>query len=77
MAATVRVWVAPDLELQHVALPPPDDTTREWEGTTSCGASGTLRWIHGEVVDQGKTCEACLAVAGPTPPLEGDDPGPV
>ena len=77
MAETVRVWVPPDLEIQHVAAPPGDDTTREWDGVTACGRTGLLRWVHGEVVDQGSTCEACLLAAGPTPPLEGDDPGPV
>ena len=77
MAETVRVWAPPDLAIQHVAAPPGDDTTREWEGVTACGHTGLLRWVHGEVVDQGATCEACLAVAGPSPALEGDDLGPV
>ena len=77
MAATVRVWAPPDLDVQHVAAAPADDTVREWDGVTACGVSGQLRWVHGETVDHGKTCEGCLAAAGPNPPLEGDDPGPV
>lgn len=77
MAATVRVWALDDLETQHVSAPPDDDVAKEWEGTTACGLTGTLRWVHGEVVDAGKGCSACLAAAGTTPPLEGVDPGPV
>lgn len=77
MAATVRVWALPDLETQHVAEPPGDDIAKEWEGATACGLHGTVRWVHGEVVDAGKGCAACHATAGLTPPLEGNDPGPV
>ena len=77
MDAMVRVWAPPDLQVQHFAAAPPADTAREWEGTTTCGVAGLLRWIHGETVDQGATCEACIAVAGPNPPMEGDYPGPV
>lgn len=77
MSATVRAWAPPDLLVQHVAQPPDDDTSHEWEGTTACGLAGTLRWIPGETVDGGSTCPDCLAVAGPSPPLEGDHPGPV
>lgn len=77
MAATVRVWALPDLRTQHHALPPDDDTSREWDGETSCGLNATLRWVHGETVDRGLTCRACIAAAGVNPPLEGDDPGPV
>lgn len=77
MDALVYVWVPPDLQLQHHAPPPDDDTTKEWEGVTACGITGQLRWIHGETVDRGATCERCTAVVGAAPPLEGDDPGPV
>ena len=77
MDALVHVWIAPDLTVQHHAPPPGDDTTREWEGVTACGTAGTLRWIHGEAVDRGATCERCIAVVGPAPALEGEDPGPV
>jgi hypothetical protein len=77
MAATVRVWALPDTDRQHVAEPPGDDTTREWDGVTACGVTATLRWVHGEVVDAGKSCPDCAGVAGLTPPLEGDHPGPV
>ena len=77
MEAMVRVWVDPDLELQHLALPPESDTAKEWEGATACGQSGLLRWIHGEAVDRGASCEACMAAVGTTPPMEGDDLGPV
>ena len=77
MAVTVRVWAPPDLQTQHVAAPPEDDTVKEWDGTTACGLTQPLRWIHGEAVDRGATCEACLAIAGTAPPLEGSDPGPV
>lgn len=77
MAANVRVWALPDLETQHVAAPPGDDISKEWDGTTACGLAGTLRWVHGEVVDAGKSCPSCQDTAGTSPPLEGDDPGPV
>ena len=77
MDAIVRVWALPDTEMQHDAAPPADDTTKEWDGTTVCGISGALRWVHGEAVDRAKTCPACVAVMGTTPPLEGDDLGPV
>ena len=77
MDALVYVWVAPDLALQHHAPPPGDDTTKEWEGTTACGTTGTLRWILGEAVDRGATCERCIDAVGSAPALEGDDPGPV
>lgn len=77
MAESVRVWALPDLETQHMSAPPGDDVTQEWEGITACGWEGTLRWIHREVVDAGKACGACQATVGLTPPLEGDDPGPV
>lgn len=77
MAGIVRVWVTPDMETQHMAPPPGDDVTKEWEGVTACGVNGVLRWVHGEVVDHGKACADCLAVAGPAPPLDGDHPGPV
>ena len=77
MEASVRVWLPPDLETQHIAAPPADDTTREWDGVTACGLSGPVRWIHGETVDRGATCEGCTAVVGPNPPAEGEYPGPV
>lgn len=77
MDAVVRVWALPDLDTQHDALPPGDDTTKEWEGTTACGIDAVLRWVHGETVDRAKTCPACAAVVGTAPPMEGDDPGPV
>lgn len=77
MAAMVRVWALPDLETQHHAAPPGDDTAHEWDGETSCGLTATLRWIHGETVDAGASCPGCMAVTGPNPPLEGDHPGPV
>lgn len=77
MDAVVRVWALPDLQLQHHAAPPDDDTSHEWEGVTACGISATLRWIPGETVDSGATCGRCIAAVGPNPPLEGDDPGPV
>lgn len=77
MAAMVLVWVPPDLQVQHYAPPPGDDTSQEWEGVTSCGQTGVLRWVQGEVVDRGMLCERCIAVGGPNPPLEGDHPGPV
>lgn len=77
MDSIVRVWVSPDLAAQHYAPPPTDDTTREWEGVTACGSTGTLRWIHGEAVDAGATCEQCIALGGTAPALEGDHPGPV
>jgi hypothetical protein len=77
MAATVRVWAPPDLATQHHAVPPPDDTSHEWEGTTACGLTQALRWVPGETVDRARTCQACVAVAGTAPPLEGDHPGPV
>ena len=77
MDTVVRVWAVPDLETQHDAPPPPDDTAKEWEGVTACGLETTLRWIHSETVDRAKSCPACVAVVGTTPPLEGDDLGPV
>ena len=77
MEAMVHVWVPPDLQLQHHAAAPADDTIREWEGVTACGLSGMLRWVHGETVDRGATCQRCMAAAGPNPALEGDHPGPV
>ncbi len=77
MDPIVRVWVPPDLQAQHFAAPPANDTAREWDGTTACGVAGLLRWVHGESVDRGATCENCMAVAGPNPPTEGDFPGPV
>ena len=77
MEAMVRVWVDPELDVQHLALPPGDDTSKEWDGTTACGRAGRLRWIHGETVDRGASCDACMAAVGTTPPMEGDDPGPV
>lgn len=77
MAEMVMVWVPPDLETQHHALPPADDVTQEWPGTTVCGLAGTLRWVQGEVVDRGMLCERCIVLGGANPPLEGDHPGPV
>lgn len=77
MPASVRVWVPPDLSTQHHAPAPDNDTAHEWEGTTACGLTGALRWVPVETVDQGASCENCMAVDGPTPPLEGDHPGPV
>ena len=77
MDAMVHVWVAPDMQTQHHAVAPGDDTTREWDGATACGLSGPLRWVHGEAVDRGALCERCTAVVGTAPPLEGDYPGPV
>jgi len=77
MDAMVRVWVPPDLQLQHFAVAPAQDTAREWDGATACGITGLLRWVHGESVDRGATCEGCMAVAGTSPPMEGDYPGPV
>lgn len=77
MAVSVRVWSPPDLQTQHHAAPPEDDTSHEWEGTTACGVTGVLRWVPGETVDAGATCERCMALAGANPPLEGDHPGPV
>jgi hypothetical protein len=77
MAKIVRVWALPDLQAQHAAAPPEDEVTKEWEGTTACDITATLRWIHNEVVDAGMACEACHAVTGRTPPLEGEDLGPV
>ena len=77
MDAIVHVWAPGDTEVQYDAAPPDDDTTKEWDGTTVCGISGALRWVHGEAVDRAKACPACVAVVGTTPPLEGDDLGPV
>lgn len=77
MDAMVRVWVPPDLAVQHFSVPPAPDTEREWSGVTACGINGVLRWVHGETVDRGATCEACMGLVGPNPPMEGDDPGPV
>lgn len=77
MDSMVRVWALPDLQTQHDTVPPGDDTAKEWEGTTACGISGTLRWVHGETVDRASTCRACADIVGTTPPLEGDHPGPV
>ena len=77
MDTMVHVWAPPDLDLQHLTVAPTDDTVRDWEGTTACGLTGALRWVHGETVDRGAVCEACTAVAGPNPPLQGDYPGPV
>ena len=77
MDALVHVWVAPDLTTQHHAAAPGDDTTKEWDGATLCGASGTLRWVHGEAVDRGATCERCVVALGHAPALDGDDAGPV
>lgn len=78
MADRVRVWVGPEQGVQHFAVPPQGDAVaREWQGETVCGVSGALRWIHWEVVDEGSTCEACVAVEGTyKPPLEGDYAGP-
>ncbi len=42
-----------------------------------CGVAGELHWIHGELVDTGSTCPACLAGGGTAPPLEGTDSGSV
>ncbi|HVM20697.1 MAG TPA: hypothetical protein VM307_12130 [Egibacteraceae bacterium] len=75
--ATVRVWLSTDRNTQHHAAAPADDTAQEWDGVTACGHSGPLRWVHGETVDRAKTCAACVAAVGRTPPLEGDHPGPV
>ena len=77
MAAVVVVWAPPDLETQHHAAPPDDETSHEWDGTTVCGITGSLRWVHGEAVDRGVLCERCIAIGGTNPPLEGDHPGPV
>lgn len=77
MTDMVIVWAAPDLETQHHALPPEDDTSHEWEGATACGLTGELRWIPTETVDRGSSCAECMAVDGANPPLEGDHPGPV
>lgn len=77
MDAIVHVWAPPDLAVQHLAVAPGDDTAREWEGATACGHAGVLRWVHGETVDRGATCERCMAAVGTAPPLDGDDPGPV
>lgn len=77
MDTMVRVFVPPDLTTQHLAVSPADDTTHEWEGVTSCGITTMLRWVHGETVDRGATCDRCTAVVGTSPPLEGEDPGPV
>ena len=77
MDAMVYVWVPPDLSTQHFSLPPGDDTSREWNGVTACGIAGDLRWVHGETVDRGAACEACMAAVGTSPPMQGDDPGPV
>ncbi|MPZ73870.1 MAG: hypothetical protein GEU74_11665 [Nitriliruptorales bacterium] len=77
MDAVVRVWALPDVDTQHDAIPPADDTAKEWEGSTACGIVGMLRWVHGETVDRAKTCAACVGAVGTAPPLEGDDLGPV
>ena len=78
MANVVRVWVLPEHDTEHFADPPSGDTTtRQWDGETYCGVNGDLRWVHWEVIDEGRTCEACAALAGTyKPPLEGDYPGP-
>lgn len=77
MDAMVFVWVPPDLQTQHHAAAPADDTAKDWVGATACGLEGQLRWVHGEAVDRGATCERCTAAVGTAPPLDGDDPGPV
>ena len=76
--ARVRVWVDPDRHTEHFTEPPRgDQTVRAWQGTTLCGLEGALQWIHGEVVDEGATCDACAEVEGTyKPALEGDYPGP-
>ena len=77
MDAMVHVWVPPDLQTQHHAVAPADDTARQWQGLTACGVEAELRWVHGEAVDRGATCDRCMAAVGTAPPLEGDYPGPV
>lgn len=72
----VRVWLDGDRDAQHFAPAPDDEVTREWEGTTVCGADGSLRWIEKEHVDGGKACPACLTTTGFSPNLEGRYPGP-
>ena len=76
--ARVRVWRLPEQDIEHFADPPArDQVARTWEGMTLCGHQGELRWVHWEVVDEGKTCAACAAVEGTyKPALEGDYPGP-
>lgn len=78
MADRVRVWVQPDLDVQHLAAPPGGSAVMQsWHGQTSCGRTGDLRWVHWEVVDEGATCEGCVAVEGTyKPALEGDYAGP-
>jgi hypothetical protein len=79
MAATalVRVWHGSSHDRQHLSDPPADDTAHAWTGTTVCGAEGDLTWIVPEQVDTGIACPDCVALAGLSPPLEGDHPGPV
>lgn len=77
MGDQARVWIEAGEEVQHFADPPRDDTAHEWEGATACGATGPLRWVTPENVDVNLLCPSCAALAGTTPPLEGDHPGPV
>lgn len=76
--ARVRVWTLTDRGTEHLAeAPRGDQVSRDWEGETLCGLRGPLRWVHWEVVDEGRTCDACAWVAGTyKPALEGDYPGP-
>ena len=77
MREQVRVWHGRDRQQQHFADPSADDVAKSWEGTTVCGENGELTWIPPERVDGGTQCSRCQALVGPSPALEGADPGPV
>jgi hypothetical protein len=79
MATKIRVWLDDDRDMMHHA----DSSliagmeVGAADGVTDCGRSGQLKLVHHENVDMGKLCEACMAVSGTRPALEGDSYGPV
>lgn len=79
MATKIRVWLDGDHQRIHHAPSTQitDMTTPGADGTTDCGATGTMTLVHHENVDMGKLCEACMAVSGVRPALEGQHLGPV
>ncbi len=77
MKERVVVWAGEWRDVQHHAPAPPTDTPTSWDGTTDCGLTATLTWVHPEHVDSGILCEGCIAATGTAPQLAGEDLGPV
>ncbi len=78
MATKIRTWLDDDRDTIHHADAAQVDGMQSGAtpGTTDCGRSGTLKLVHHENVDMGILCEACMAVSGLRPPLEGTGSGP-